>query len=196
MSVKLDVIETNVPEITGIVGSIIFRDDALCFPASSTAKLSQIKLGAIAELLMLDSDKYFTTAKFDFGDGKYLIFKADTDLYLKHIKHKRFNKTQSLEVTEHVSALTVGVGIFCALIALSMLTGGNEKSAITNSSQNVSVESTSAAQTLIKRSGYRCDSVSFIHQSSWDGSYRVTCNDDYYAYSITDIGGNWVVKVE
>ena len=43
--------------------------------------------------------------------------------------------------------------------------------------------------------GFRCDSVDDVI-SAWDDSFRVTCNDYRYAYSIEDIGGNWIVKVE
>ena len=54
----------------------------------------------------------------------------------------------------------------------------------------------SAAQSYIIAWGYRCDSVSFCMQSTWDVSIRVTCNNNRYAYRLRDKGGNWVVELD
>lgn len=52
-------------------------------------------------------------------------------------------------------------------------------------------------QNLIKRSGYKCDTVTNQPSfSSWDGSVRVVCNNNRYTYEIKDIGGRWTVFVK
>ncbi|WP_445766987.1 hypothetical protein [Rheinheimera sp.] len=196
-AIRIDVLETNIPELKNVSGTVVLRDDVITFPASSPLKISQIKLAAVSALTTLDSDKYYTTARLEFGEEKFLSFKAPTDPYLKNVKHKRFNKTAPLSVTEHVSALA-GIGGFClVMVVLSAFSGGGtNNSSSKNATPTVSAQNTRAAQKLIKSAGYRCDSVSYISQSSWDGSYRVTCNDDNYAYSIDDVGGNWIVTVK
>lgn len=49
---------------------------------------------------------------------------------------------------------------------------------------------------LIRAYGYSCSSLSSALQSSYDGSFSVTCNNWKYRYDIEDVGGNWVVTVE
>lgn len=61
---------------------------------------------------------------------------------------------------------------------------------------NLTGEQASTLQALIIAVGYKCDTVNFAMRSSWDGSYRVTCNDNRYVYEVKDVGGNWTVKVK
>ena len=49
---------------------------------------------------------------------------------------------------------------------------------------------------LIRVYGYSCSTLSSALQSSYDGSFSVTCNNWKYRYDIEDIGGNWVVTVD
>lgn len=49
---------------------------------------------------------------------------------------------------------------------------------------------------LIQAYGFSCNSLSSAIQSSYDGSFSVTCNNWQYRYDIADIGGNWVVTVD
>jgi len=51
-------------------------------------------------------------------------------------------------------------------------------------------------QGLVMLYGYKCDSVSYASRSSWDGSFRVTCNNNRYVYEVKDVGGRWTVKVK
>ncbi|MBO1894640.1 hypothetical protein HNW13_002390 [Shewanella sp. BF02_Schw] len=197
MIVTVEVLETNIPELK--VKTVAFNclDGVITFSGSSPFKSSKIMLAAASSLTMLDSDKYNTVAKINFGEDLYFSFKSPTDPYIKYLKHLQLTHSEAFKITEQLS-IFVGVGIlFLALLILSGVFGG-DNGKTDNSKQTspvVSAEKTGAAQMLIKRSGYKCDSVSHISQSSWDGSYRVTCNDDYYAYSIDDDGGNWVVTV-
>lgn len=67
-----------------------------------------------------------------------------------------------------------------------------------NISENISVTQTQAEAIikLIEVYGYSCDSLSSAIQSSYDGSFSVTCNNWKYRYKIEDVGGNWVVTVD
>lgn len=67
--------------------------------------------------------------------------------------------------------------------------GGNEQTTVSKEQKN-------AAKKVITISGYKCDQVDSIIQSSWDGSYSVTCNGYRYMYEIKDKGGNWVVTLD
>ncbi len=51
-------------------------------------------------------------------------------------------------------------------------------------------------QGLVMLYGYKCDSVSYASRSSWDGNFRVTCNNNRYVYEVKDVGGRWTVKVK
>ena len=53
-----------------------------------------------------------------------------------------------------------------------------------------------ALQKFVQHFGYRCDSVSYSNRSRWDGSIRLTCNQNRYVYEIKDVGGNWTVRVK
>jgi hypothetical protein len=52
------------------------------------------------------------------------------------------------------------------------------------------------ASTLIRRAGYRCDSVSSIQKWVFSSGFDVVCNGFRYSYEIEDRGGNWVVSLE
>lgn len=75
------------------------------------------------------------------------------------------------------------------LCTASLLFAGNVKGDLTDSQ-------VSAVQNLIIAYGYKCDDVNFAMRSSWDGSIRVTCNENRYVYEVKDVGGNWTVKVK
>lgn len=79
--------------------------------------------------------------------------------------------------------------IILGLCSASLLFAGSIKGGLEDSQVN-------ALQKLIVLSGYKCDDVSSAIRSSWDGSFRVTCNDNSYVYGIEDIGGQWTVKVK
>ncbi|MEZ8188225.1 hypothetical protein ACED29_20665 [Shewanella sp. 5S214] len=49
---------------------------------------------------------------------------------------------------------------------------------------------------MVIGSGYRCDSVSAITRSSWDGNFTLLCNGYNYKYQIEDKGGNWTVTLD
>lgn len=61
---------------------------------------------------------------------------------------------------------------------------------------NCTGEQREAARSLIRMNGYACQPVDFCLQSSWDGSYRVTCNGNRYVYGLEDRGGNWTVVLK
>jgi hypothetical protein len=61
---------------------------------------------------------------------------------------------------------------------------------------NLTDSQITAVQSLIIVKGYKCDTVNFAMRSNWDGSIRVTCNDNRYVYELKDVGGNWTVKVQ
>lgn len=61
---------------------------------------------------------------------------------------------------------------------------------------NLTPSQVDAVQKLIQLYGYKCDDVNFAMRSSWDGSIRVTCNENRYVYEVKDVGGNWTVKVK
>lgn len=52
------------------------------------------------------------------------------------------------------------------------------------------------AQAAIQLAGYKCDSISFIGRLITKTGFRVTCNDDRYAYAITDEGGRIIVRLD
>ncbi|MFA6741014.1 MAG: hypothetical protein WCR78_05925 [Arcobacteraceae bacterium] len=61
---------------------------------------------------------------------------------------------------------------------------------------NLTENQINSLQKLIVLSGYTCDDVKSAIHSSWDGSIRVSCNNNRYVYEIEDIGGQWTVKVK
>lgn len=65
-------------------------------------------------------------------------------------------------------------------------------------SEDVQVTSTQADAlvNIIRAYGFSCISLSSALQSSYDGSFSVTCNNWKYRYDIEDVGGNWVVTVD
>ncbi len=52
------------------------------------------------------------------------------------------------------------------------------------------------ASMLIRRSRYRCDSVSSIRSWLTGGGFTVFCNGFRYEYEIEDRGGRWTVTVQ
>lgn len=200
MTFKLELIDTNISELKGKSDSVSFNYDHISFPAQSQFKVSKIKLSSALGVTEIDSDKYKTTARINFPNDLYIAFKCSTDAYLKQIKHHRFTKNDSFEVTEHFSGLTLVGGGFAVLLLFSALSGGNQNGTSQNSSNGggsgVSAESARAVQKVIRLYGFKCDSVDSVIESSWDGSFSVSCNNYYYRYSIDDVGGNWVVTVK
>jgi len=53
-----------------------------------------------------------------------------------------------------------------------------------------------AIKSLVRGYGYSCSSLSSAIQSSYDGSFSVTCDNWKYRYEVEDVGGNWVVTVD
>ena len=52
------------------------------------------------------------------------------------------------------------------------------------------------ASYLIKRAGYKCDTVSFVTKWVFSVGFDVKCNQHPYSYEITDRGGNWVATLK
>ena len=54
-----------------------------------------------------------------------------------------------------------------------------------------------AAVEMVRASGYRCDSVSYVGLRAlfWSG-IALDCNRYRYSYRIEDVGGNWIVTVK
>lgn len=52
------------------------------------------------------------------------------------------------------------------------------------------------ASYLIKRAGYKCDTVSYVAKWVFSVGFDVKCNHNRYAYEITDKGGNWVATLK
>lgn len=50
-----------------------------------------------------------------------------------------------------------------------------------------------AAQGFIAAHGYSCDTLDFCSQSVFGKAVRVTCNGNYYVYTLEDHGGKWSV---
>lgn len=49
---------------------------------------------------------------------------------------------------------------------------------------------------LIRAYGYRCDSLSGLHEMVFSRGFSVTCNKFSYSYEIEDKGGRWVVTLD
>lgn len=52
------------------------------------------------------------------------------------------------------------------------------------------------ASMLIRRAGYRCDTVSSISKWLFSVGFDVNCNDHRYQYEVEDRGGNWRAKLK
>lgn len=52
------------------------------------------------------------------------------------------------------------------------------------------------ASMLVRRAGYRCDSVSSISKWVFSVGFNVTCNGYRYKYEIEDRGGKWRAKLK
>lgn len=53
-----------------------------------------------------------------------------------------------------------------------------------------------AAAKMVKLAGYRCDSISDMHQLLTRAGYVIYCNYFRYEYDIEDKGGQWTVTVQ
>jgi hypothetical protein len=49
-------------------------------------------------------------------------------------------------------------------------------------------------QSAIRAAGYQCDAISYAGRLAVRTGFRVTCDGDRYAYSITDESGQLVVR--
>jgi hypothetical protein len=90
------------------------------------------------------------------------------------------------------------VGILVLMLAAigNMISNPGSGTASSPSSSEITPEIRYAVQEAIKFRGYRCDSLSYVGRQVFGSGYRVTCNNDRYAYSINDEGGRWVVKLD
>lgn len=101
----------------------------------------------------------------------------------------------------NVIAMVVAA-LFLVKCSLSDKEAANESSTNQSNanhvSRDISVTQTQADALiqLIRASGYSCGSLSSALQSSYDGSFSVTCNNWKYRYDVEDIGGNWRVTVD
>ncbi|HRI54436.1 MAG TPA: hypothetical protein PLW65_30060, partial [Pseudomonadota bacterium] len=89
----------------------------------------------------------------------------------------------------------VGAAFFVVFLIYSMSQGSNPGGSSTPPPP-ITAEGKQAAQLAIKLAGYRCDSVSYMGRHVFKVGFRVTCNDDRYAYELNDEGGRWVVKLD
>ena len=60
----------------------------------------------------------------------------------------------------------------------------------------VTQEQAKAAAELVRAFGYRCDSVSAFMPFALSHGFRLTCNNNRYAYELKDVGGRWQVTVK
>lgn len=115
------------------------------------------------------------------------------------------NKTTSVKSEK----MSIGNIIFIVIVVLLVAKcATNKDNSSTNTSQkesnpnhvssDISVTQNQAETIvkLIQAYGYTCNTLSSAFQSSYDGSYTVTCNNWRYSYEIEDVGGNWVVTVD
>lgn len=89
----------------------------------------------------------------------------------------------------------VAAALFVVFLIYSMSQGSNPGGSSTPSPP-ITAEAKKAAQLAIKLAGYRCDSVSYMGRHVFKVGFRVTCNEDRYAYELNDEGGRWVVKLD
>lgn len=52
------------------------------------------------------------------------------------------------------------------------------------------------ASSVIRASGYRCDSVTSIHRWIYSVGFDIVCNDYRYKYELEDRGGRWTAKLK
>lgn len=90
---------------------------------------------------------------------------------------------------------TVGAALFVIFLIYSM-SQGSKTGGSSAPSPPITAEAKTAAQLAIKLAGYRCDSVSYMGRHVFKVGFRVTCNEDRYAYELNDEGGRWVVKLD
>jgi hypothetical protein len=196
--IKVELLETNIVNLENKSKVLQFNDEFIAVQSPKIHKVIHISMSCVSAITTIDSDKYYSIAKINFGDDLYFTFKCQTNKYLKHIKHRKLSATEPFEMVEHTSAIAGVTVTLLVLFIFSQFFSNDENKSTKETSDRtqVSTEVRNAAKELIRQSGYKCDSISFILQSSWDDSYRVTCNDDYYVYSIDNKGGNWVVSLD
>ena len=85
-------------------------------------------------------------------------------------------------------------GLF--LLAFIISIANNPPGGGNSSPSPITPDQQTAAQAAIQLAGYRCDTVSYMGGLLTKIGYRVTCNQDRYAYEIVDEGGRWVVKLD
>jgi len=49
---------------------------------------------------------------------------------------------------------------------------------------------------MVKLQGWKCDSLSNVHKSQWDGNFMLNCDRNSHVYEIEDMGGRWIVIVK
>ena len=52
------------------------------------------------------------------------------------------------------------------------------------------------ASMLIRRAGYRCDSIANLQRWVYSSGFTVSCNGFRYTYHIEDKGGRWTVTLK
>ena len=85
-------------------------------------------------------------------------------------------------------------GLF--LVVFIMSAANNPSGGGGGPSPSVTDDQRTAAQVSIKLAGYHCDSISYMGRLAFKVGFRVTCNENRYAYEIVDEGGRWVVRLD
>jgi len=138
-------------------------------------------------------------------DGKYCPHCGNCLLNIQN-KTPPLSGSNSLENIER-EKMSFGNKVFMVIAALVLVkcsmmdNAANDKTeskpSVNHVSKDVSVTKTQADAIvkLLRAYGYSCSSLSSALQSSYDGSFSVTCNNWKYRYDIEDVGGNLVVTV-
>ena len=91
--------------------------------------------------------------------------------------------------------LFVGV-LALTVFALAWAYGSFQGTTSSSPPRQITPDQRNAAQVAIRFAGYRCDSLNYMGHLPFKHGFRVTCNDDRYAYEIVDEGGRWVVRLD
>jgi hypothetical protein len=96
-----------------------------------------------------------------------------------------------------VGKIWVLIGCFFVIFWIFNISqNSTSNSSTSNSKPEVDPAFRREAQAAIQLAGYKCDSISFIGRLITKTGFRVTCNDDRYAYAITDEGGRIIVRLD
>lgn len=152
-----------------------------------------------SELSQANSEKkyYETLAKYD----NKITVHIESDVAMSSVVHQTKDGEVRLgnepDSTSLIDSLKNSVIFWVFIVAAvgSLLTSESDKGGSNNQS-TVSKEQKDAVKKVIRISGYKCDQIDSLIQSSWDGNYSVTCNGYRYMYEIKDKGGNWVVILD